>query len=64
MKMYEEETREVVDYREKWGILKDASEELQEEIVCLKVKIGKAILNLKDSVNLQIKNKIKIQNFV
>ena len=64
MKMYEEETREVVDYREKWGNLKDASEELQEEIVCLKVKIGKAILNLKDSVNLQIKNKIKIQNFV
>ncbi len=39
MKMYEEETREVVDYREKWGNLKDASEELQEEIVCLKGKI-------------------------
>ena len=39
MKMYEEETREVVDYREKWGILKDASEELQVEIVCLKGKI-------------------------
>lgn len=39
MKMYEEETREVVDYRERWGILKDASEELQEEIVCLKGKI-------------------------
>lgn len=39
MKMYEEETREVVDYREKWGILKDASKELQEEIVCLKGKI-------------------------
>lgn len=39
MKMYEEETREVVDYREGWGILKDASEELQEEIVCLKGKI-------------------------
>ena len=38
-KMYEEETREVVDYRERWGLLKDASKELQEEIVCLKGKI-------------------------
>lgn len=39
MKMYEEESKEIVDYRERWGLLKDASKELQEEIVCLKGKI-------------------------